>query len=115
MRKLTLILLSVLLIVALVSCGEKACEHSYDNACDVDCNSCGEERAVEHKFADATCTAPKPCSLCGATSGNAKGHTWVAADCDSVKACSVCKETGGTIVTLRVLSTLKRTWYFINR
>jgi RNase P subunit RPR2 len=95
MRKLTLILLSVLLIVALVSCGEKACEHSYDNACDVDCNSCGEERAVEHKFADASCTAPKICSLCGATSGNAKGHTWVAADCDSAKACSVCKETDG--------------------
>ena len=25
----------------------KDCEHTYDNACDVTCNNCGEERAVE--------------------------------------------------------------------
>lgn len=34
-----------------------------------------------HVFSDATCTAPKTCKLCGATSGSALGHTY-SKDCD---------------------------------
>ena len=33
------------------------------------------ETPCEHDWADATCTAPKTCSLCGATDGEANGHT----------------------------------------
>jgi len=55
MKKLTLILLSVLMIVALVACGDKECKHTYDNACDATCNDCGETREVSaHQWNDAT-------------------------------------------------------------
>ena len=37
-----------------------------------------------HDWADATCTAPKTCALCGATEGEALGHNY--ADC----VCTVC-------------------------
>ena len=43
--------------------------------------------AHEHAYADATCTAPKTCA-CGATEGEAKGHTEPNAD----GLCDVCKE-----------------------
>ena len=52
-----------------------SCEHEYDNACDVDCNLCGETREVEHNVVaveakDATCTelgniAYWYCDVCG--------------------------------------------------
>ena len=35
-----------------------ACEHEYDNACDVDCNLCGETREVEHNVAHVEAVAP---------------------------------------------------------
>ncbi len=42
--------LSLLLAFSLTACGDK-CEHTYDNACDVTCNECGEERTVvEHDY-----------------------------------------------------------------
>ena len=69
-----------------------ACEHAYDNACDATCNLCGEAREVAgHNYADATCTAAKTCSVCGATEGEALGHTWV--DGEDAKTCSVCGAT----------------------
>ena len=53
-----------------------SCTHEYDNACDVDCNLCGEVREVEHNVAhveakDATCTELGNieywyCETCGA-------------------------------------------------
>ena len=52
-----------------------SCEHEYDNACDVDCNLCGETREVEHNVVavaakDATCyedgnLAYWYCDVCG--------------------------------------------------
>ena len=38
------------------------------------CNLQPTETPCEHTWADATCTAPKTCSLCGATDGEALGH-----------------------------------------
>ncbi|MBR2422192.1 MAG: discoidin domain-containing protein, partial [Oscillospiraceae bacterium] len=60
----------------------------------------------QHDWTDATCTAPKTCSGCGATEGNALGHTaaaaveenrveatcTVAGSYDSVVYCSACGE-----------------------
>ena len=46
------------------------------------------------EFAPATCTAPATCE-CGATQGEALGHTWVDATCTDPKTCSVCGETEG--------------------
>ena len=61
------------------------------------------ETPCEHTWADATCTAPKTCSLCGATDGEALGHTeetvaGTAATCTESgmtdgKKCTVCGVT----------------------
>ena len=88
-----------------------------DATCDTDgvrtytCSGCSYSytetiSATGHTWSDATCTTAKTCSVCGATDGNANGHTpaaavkenEVAATCtkegsyDSVVYCSVCKE-----------------------
>lgn len=65
-------------------CGAKSDEadHVYDNACDTDCNVCGETRTTEHTWAEnaadeylktaASCSTKavyyKSCSVCGAKS-----------------------------------------------
>jgi len=73
-------------------------EGSYDSV--VYCSGCGEEisrekvivDALGHDWADATCTAPKTCSVCGATEGEALGHDMVT---DAAVA-PTCTETGLT-------------------
>ena len=96
MKKLTLILLSILMIVALAACGDKKCDHAYDNACDVTCNECGEERTITHDWNDATCLTPKTCKVCGATDGEALGHDWTSPDVDLCKVQSTCSRCGAT-------------------
>ncbi len=86
--------LTLVFILALVSCDtqetptgepthkpteiptEQSCVHTYDNACDGDCNLCGETRQTSHteeilEAVDATCQATgltegKRCSVCEA-------------------------------------------------
>lgn len=66
------------------------------------CSSCGYVKqastsvsATGHSWKDATCTAPKTCMVCSATTGSANGHVWVDANCTTPKTCSVCKVTTG--------------------
>ena len=74
-------------------------EHTYDNACDGECNVCKETREVSpHDFSEADCDTPKTCSKCGATEGDALGHKWVEANCDTPKTCSVCGATEGDVL-----------------
>ena len=54
--------------------------------------SLAEEITCEHDWADATCTAPKTCSKCGATDGAALGHTPKA---DVAYECATCGEFVG--------------------
>lgn len=63
------------------------CTHTYSNACDTTCNSCGATRTITHNYAAATCTKPQTCTVCGATSGSALGHTYDNA-CDAT--CNTC-------------------------
>jgi len=49
----------------------------------------------EHEWADANCTAPRTCSLCSATEGDALGHSWQDATCTAPKTCSACQLTEG--------------------
>ncbi len=57
-------------------------QHSYSGKCDATCNNCEWTRtATPHNYADATCTVPKTCKVCGATSGSQLGHTYTNA-CD---------------------------------
>ena len=48
-----------------------------------------------HKWAPATCTAPKTCTVCGSTRGEPVDHSWVDATCTTPKTCSVCGATMG--------------------
>ncbi len=87
--------------------------HSYSNACDKECNTCGESRTVPaHKYSnscDTTCNVcsakrtikhtysnacDKSCNVCEATRTPA-AHKWTAATCTKAKTCSVCKTTSG--------------------
>lgn len=43
----------------------------------------------KHTYSKATCTEPVKCS-CGATTGNALGHSWQAATCQAPKTCTRC-------------------------
>ena len=76
-------------------------EGSYDEVvyctvCDAELSRTEKTVAVlGHTWVDATCTAPKTCSVCNATEGEALGHTWVDATCTTPKTCSVCNATEG--------------------
>ena len=96
MKKLTLILISVLMILMLVACGDKNCEHIYDDCADTECNECGENRDSKHTWNNATCLAPKTCKVCGATEGAALGHEWTTPDVDLCEVQSTCLRCGAT-------------------
>ena len=74
-----------------------------DSACDKDLNdvvvdelaATAIDAAPMHDWADATCTAPKTCKLCGATEGEANGHDFADATCTAPKTCKVCGATEG--------------------
>ena len=74
--------------------------HTWKNADCVapkSCTVCGETEgeALGHSWVDADCETAKTCSVCGETEGEALGHSWVDADCITAKTCSVCGETEG--------------------
>ena len=48
-----------------------------------------------HTWTDATCTAPKTCSVCNVTEGSALGHTGGSATCTEAPVCSACGQTYG--------------------
>lgn len=74
------------------------CVHTYDHACDSNCNKCGMWRSVSgHNWTSATCTAPATCTICGTTEGSALSHTWVDATCIVAKTCTVCGTTEGDV------------------
>lgn len=77
------------------------CSHSWKNAtCTAPktCTKCGatEGKANGHNWQDATCTAPKTCSKCGVTNGSALGHSYKDATCIAPKTCSKCGATSGS-------------------
>ena len=86
-------------------CGQPADDgcHDVDTDTDHKCDECGADNVTEHINGEATCTAPATCSVCGAVTVEALGHTdepmvGKAPNCtesgltDGVK-CSVCGET----------------------
>ena len=64
------------------------------------CDSPGSNNTPQHihSWKDATCTAPKTCSTCKTTTGNALGHSWIDATCTAPKTCSTCKTTTGDVI-----------------
>ena len=49
-------------------------------------------------WADATCTAPTTCKRCGKTIGEALGHTYTGLSCTDSKVCTRCGETTGEVM-----------------
>ncbi len=85
MKKKLLALLGAVASLALFAgCGEKECAHTYDNACDVTCNDCGETRVVEDHVYDNACDTD--CNVCG-DERTASDHVYDNA-CDA--SCNVC-------------------------
>lgn len=64
------------------------CSHIYDNACDADCNVCGEERTPSEHVYTADCDAN--CNVCGDERTPTAEHTHDNA-CDAD--CNVCSAT----------------------
>lgn len=52
--------------------------------------------AHTHTWREATCTSPKTCTTCGATSGSTANHQWRDATYDAPKTCIVCGATTGS-------------------
>lgn len=95
----TLMIMSVLTSALLLSAC--ACRHNWCEAtCTAPktCSKCGatEGEAIGHIWEEATCTVPKTCTRCGATEGEPEGHIWKEATCTSPATCTKCGEKTGT-------------------
>ena len=105
MKKILTLLLALAMVLCLASCQylPEGFQSAIDGAIDNVMGMFGGETTCEHDWIGATCTAPKTCSKCGATDGEANGHTeeivaGTAATCteDGLtdgKKCSVCGVT----------------------
>lgn len=95
-KKLSVLMLLICCLLVLSGC----CSHEwYAATCEAPktCSKCGETEgeALGHTWVDATCAAPKTCSTCHATEGAALGHTWVDATTEAPKTCIACAATEG--------------------
>lgn len=80
------------------------CEHSYDNACDPDCNICGAKRSITHSYdggkvtTEPTCTAEGvktfTCSGCGGTYTEPVAKTEHTYNGGEVSLAATCTEKG---------------------
>lgn len=97
-KRLTIIALVLVCALALSACG---CKHEnwVDANCETPktCADCGatEGEALGHSWTDADCENPKTCANCGKTEGEALGHNWTDADCENPKTCAACGLTEG--------------------
>ncbi len=82
------------------TCGDKKdnAVHTYDNACDTDCNICGTTRTINHDYAEAWTTDSTQhwhvCIVCGDIQDEKENHTYDNA-CDTN--CNVCGATRTTV------------------
>ena len=69
-------------------------EHDYDNACDVDCNTCGKTRTVAHAYkTEWSKDASRhwhECSICGAKKDEAEHTSGAAATETTAQTCTLC-------------------------
>ena len=76
------------------TCTEDGTKTAKCDRCDVTDTITDVGSAKGHNYADATCTAPKTCKVCGATDGEALGHsyatTWSKGEDGHWHECSAC-------------------------
>ncbi len=67
--------------------------------CCTSCDSAPHEaqnpKPCSHEWTEATCTAPRTCTICELTEGEPLEHSWVEATCEKAKYCSICWEREG--------------------
>ena len=90
-------------LVELTDLNKKLADHTYADATCTEpktCTVCGETdgSAFGHDWTDATCTEPKTCTVCGETDGSALGHNYTDATCTEPKTCATCGTTDGTAI-----------------
>lgn len=104
MKKILQIIIGFLLFCVLLrACGaihNAFHEHDWQDAtctaprtCSI-CNKTDGE-ALGHDWQDSTCISPETCSRCGATRGDKSDHKWEPATCNAPQTCSVCGKTNG--------------------
>lgn len=121
MRKITALLLALIMMLSLSACGE--CKHEQWNPATctepATCAECGEVsgEAMGHSWQEASCSAPETCYNCGETQGEALPHTygaWEIGASDMSHTCSVCgeSETLPLDYEIAVNSMLQGNWDF---
>ena len=92
-KVILLILVSILLLLAFTSCAKIKAFFAKDDT-DADNNSNQTDNVeCQHVWAEATCQAPKTCTICAVTEGVQANHKTVAATCTTPQMCSVCGYT----------------------
>ncbi|MBE6605754.1 MAG: hypothetical protein E7635_01775 [Ruminococcaceae bacterium] len=98
---LTALLISLVCITMLTSCGHTHTWIDADCTNPLTCSECKETEgeALGHSFTEATCLAPETCNLCGITQGEALEHQLSDATYHSPAICSVCSTQIGDALT----------------
>ena len=91
-KYISLFAVMAMLLTVLSGCG---CSHEWvEAACEAPktCTLCGETEgeALGHSFGEATCAAPSTCASCGAVQGEALAHTPTEANFQEAAVCTVC-------------------------
>lgn len=97
MKRISAIFILLLCICLLAGC---SCSHKWEDAtcaAPKTCSLCQETigEPLEHSWTDATCKAPKTCSLCNLTEGTALEHQWSALTCEEEYVCTACGTASG--------------------
>ena len=97
MKKLIALMLVLAMCLTFAACG---CKHEwYAATCDAPktCSLCGETEgeANGHSIVAATCEEAEHCENCDYVNGEALGHTWVDATTEAPKTCQTCGATEG--------------------
>lgn len=94
MKRIQLILLSLILCVVTTACGHTHKWKDATCATPLVCEECGETSGepLGHAWDMATCTKPKTCSRCGSTDGEPLGHDFSGQSCTDDGVCSRCGE-----------------------
>lgn len=98
MKKLCLLLLSLLLLLAVVACDQTAPKPETTEEQTTETPSTKTETETDtmtesvctHDFNEATCTLPKICKLCKATQGQPIDHDPTEATCTEASVCRMC-------------------------
>ena len=69
------LLLALCLCLAMTSCNEDGCPHTFDHACDGTCGLCDYVRTTTHVWEEADCFNAMTCRNCTISEGEPHGHS----------------------------------------